>query len=98
MRRGPLPMTYRLTTRTGIERQTVTSSPSTGVAFGIPAGPICTMTKASLQKNKMLNSLLTFVVHWCVLTILLWLASKVFHGIQFRTGGALWLSALLLGF
>src|SRR3954464_471391 len=46
----------------------------------------------------MLNSLLTFVVHWCVLTILLWLASKVFHGIQFRTGGALWLSALLLGF
>ena len=46
----------------------------------------------------MLHSLLTFFLHWCILTVLLWLASKVFHGIQFRTGGSLWLSALLLGF
>jgi putative membrane protein len=46
----------------------------------------------------MLNSLLTFLLHWCVLSVLLWLASKVFHGIQFTTSGALWLSALLLGF
>jgi putative membrane protein len=50
------------------------------------------------KNNKMLNSLLTFFLHWCILTILLWLASKIFHGIRFKTGGALWLSALLLGF
>ena len=46
----------------------------------------------------MLNSLLTFFVHWCVLSILLWLTSKIFHGIQFRSGASLWLSALFLGF
>ncbi len=46
----------------------------------------------------MLNSLLTFAVHWFILTVLLWLSSKVFHGIEFKSTGALWLSALLLGF
>ena len=46
----------------------------------------------------MLNSLLTFFLHWCVLSILLWLTSKIFHGIQFRSGASLWLSALFLGF
>ena len=46
----------------------------------------------------MLNGVVTFFLHWCVLSTLLWLASKVFHGIEFRTSGALWLSALLLGF
>jgi putative membrane protein len=45
-----------------------------------------------------LNSLLTFFVHWCILSILLWLTSKIFHGIQFRSGASLWLSALFLGF
>ncbi len=46
----------------------------------------------------MLHSLLTFVLHWCLLSVLLWLASKVFHGIEFKSSGSLWLSALLLGF
>jgi len=45
-----------------------------------------------------LHSLFTFILHWCLLTVLLWLASKVFHGIEFKSSGSLWLSALLLGF
>ena len=46
----------------------------------------------------MLYSLLTFGLHWCFLSVLLWLASKIFHGIEFKSSGSLWLSALLLGF
>jgi putative membrane protein len=45
-----------------------------------------------------LHDFLTFILHWCLLTVLLWLASKVFHGIEFKGSGSLWLSALLLGF
>ena len=51
-----------------------------------------------LRLPKVLHSLLTFVLHWCLLSVLLSLASKVFHGIEFNSSGALWVSALLLGF
>ena len=46
----------------------------------------------------MLHSLLTFFLHWCLLTVLLWLASKIFHGIEFKSKSSLWIAALLLGF
>ena len=47
---------------------------------------------------KMFHSLLTFFLHWCLLTVLLWLASKIFHGIEFKSKSSLWIAALLLGF
>jgi putative membrane protein len=46
----------------------------------------------------MLHGLLTFFLHWCLLTLLLWLASKIFHGFEFRSTRALWIAALILGF
>ena len=46
----------------------------------------------------MLHGLLTFFLHWCLLTLLLWLASKIFRGIEFRSTRALWIAALILGF
>ncbi|MGH8679869.1 MAG: phage holin family protein [Burkholderiales bacterium] len=41
---------------------------------------------------------LNFIFHWCFLTLALWLASVVFHGVVFTSAKALWISALLLGF
>lgn len=46
----------------------------------------------------MLFDALNFVVHWCFLTLALWIASYVFHGVVFKSAKALWISALLLGF
>ncbi len=46
----------------------------------------------------MLSSLLPFLVHWGVLTLSLWTASYVFHGIVFEDKSSLFISALLLGF
>jgi len=57
-----------------------------------------TSSAIQLEQTKVLHNLLTFILHWCLLSVLLWLASKVFHGIEFKSNGALWLSALLLGF
>ena len=62
------------------------------------APPLNAAVAIQLRLTKLLHSLLTFVLHWCLLSILLWLASKVFHGIEFKSSGALWVSALLLGF
>ncbi len=62
------------------------------------AADLISMHPATIWQRKVLHSLLTFILHWCLLTILLWLASKVFHGIEFRSSSSLWVSALLLGF
>ena len=39
-----------------------------------------------------------FVLYWAIMSFSLWLASRVFAGLKFTSGGALILSALLLGF
>jgi len=43
------------------------------------------------------RELIGFLVHWAVLTLLLWVASHVFKGISYSSPGALWVAALLLG-
>jgi putative membrane protein len=45
----------------------------------------------------MLDSLTAFLVHWAVMTLLLWVASHVFKGISYSRPSALWIAALLLG-
>ena len=39
-----------------------------------------------------------FLIHWAILSLSLWVASYVFHGLKFDSRGALLVSALLLGF
>lgn len=46
----------------------------------------------------MFDNLTAFLLHWGVLVLALWLASRLFAGIKFDTQGALLLSAVLLGF
>ncbi len=46
----------------------------------------------------MLESIPTFLVHWAVTAVSLWLASLLFKGIRFSGTAALILSALMLGF
>ena len=41
--------------------------------------------------------LVPFVLHWAVTALSLWIASRVFKGLRFDSGGALAISALLLG-
>jgi putative membrane protein len=41
--------------------------------------------------------ILTFIFHWAITALCLWLASYVFRGLKFDNGRALILSALLLG-
>lgn len=43
------------------------------------------------------HGLIAFLIHWAVLTLLLWVASHVFKGISYSSPGALWVAALLLG-
>jgi multiple sugar transport system permease protein len=43
------------------------------------------------------HALIAFLIHWAVLTLLLWAASHVFKGISYSSPGALWVAALLLG-
>jgi putative membrane protein len=43
------------------------------------------------------HGFVAFLVHWAVLTLLLWVASHVFKGISYSSPGALWVAALLLG-
>jgi len=45
----------------------------------------------------MAHAIIIFLIHWAVLTLLLWVASHVFKGISYSTPGALWVAALLLG-
>lgn len=44
-----------------------------------------------------MSHVLPFLVHWAVTALSLWLASRVFKGLRFDSGGALAWSALLLG-
>ena len=46
----------------------------------------------------MFANLTTFLVHWAVTALSLWLASRVFKGIRFADTSSLIFSALLLGF
>jgi len=39
-----------------------------------------------------------FFIHWGIMSLSLWVASHVFNGLKFSSGGALLVSALLLGF
>jgi len=43
-------------------------------------------------------SLTTFLLHWAITAVSLWVASHVFDGLKFSSTGALVVSALLLGF
>lgn len=45
----------------------------------------------------MFEGMASFLTHWAMLVLALWLASKLFSGLQFETQGALWVSALMLG-
>ena len=45
----------------------------------------------------MLTGLYAFLVHWAVMTLLLWITSHVFKGVTYTSAGALWVAALLLG-
>src|SRR5262249_10290785 len=44
-----------------------------------------------------MNPLIAFLVHWVLMTLLLWVASHVFKGVTYTNAGALWIAALLLG-
>ena len=44
-----------------------------------------------------MHGLTAFLVHWALMTLLLWVASHEFKGISYTTPGALWVAALLLG-
>ena len=46
----------------------------------------------------MLANISTFLVHWAVTALSLWVASRVFKGVRFDSTGSLVGSALLLGF
>jgi putative membrane protein len=45
----------------------------------------------------MLTGVYAFLVHWAVMTLLLWITSHVFKGVTYTSAGALWVAALLLG-
>jgi putative membrane protein len=45
----------------------------------------------------MFSGLTAFLVHWVVMTLLLWITSHVFKGVTYSNPGALWVAALLLG-
>ena len=46
----------------------------------------------------MLENIPTFLIHWGVTSLSLWVASFVFKGIRFTDAGSLIVAALLLGF
>jgi putative membrane protein len=45
----------------------------------------------------MLNGIYPFLVHWAVMTLVLWITSHVFKGVTYTSTGALRVAALLLG-
>lgn len=44
------------------------------------------------------NNLTSFLLHWGVMSLSLWIVSHLFKGIQFKDSSSLIISALLLGF
>ncbi len=44
------------------------------------------------------NRLTRFLIHWITISLSLWVASRVFSGIQFADASSLILAALVLGF
>ena len=46
----------------------------------------------------MFDNLPTFLLHWAITALSLWVASRLFQGIKFADAGSLVISALLLGF
>jgi putative membrane protein len=46
----------------------------------------------------MTNHLTTFMIHWGIMSLSLWVASHIFSGLKFDSTGSLIVSALLLGF
>ena len=46
----------------------------------------------------MLDNLPTFLLHWAITALSLWVASLLFQGIKFADTGSLVIAALLLGF
>ena len=46
----------------------------------------------------MFDTLTTFLLHWGILALSLWVASHIFQGVSFESKSALAVSALLLGF
>jgi putative membrane protein len=45
-----------------------------------------------------MEHLLPFLIHWAITAVSLWVASKIFKGLQFDGVGSLVISSLLLGF
>jgi putative membrane protein len=45
-----------------------------------------------------MSHLIPFLIHWAITAASLWVASLIFRGLKFDTGGSLVISALLLGF
>ena len=45
-----------------------------------------------------MDHIIPFLVHWAITGFSLWIASRLFKGLKFDSGGALVISALLLGF
>jgi putative membrane protein len=45
-----------------------------------------------------MDHIVPFLIHWAITAFSLWLAGKIFKGMKFDSGGALVISALLLGF
>lgn len=45
-----------------------------------------------------MEHLVPFLIHWAITAVSLWVASKIFKGLQFEGVGSLVISALLLGF
>lgn len=45
-----------------------------------------------------MSHIVPFLIHWAITAVSLWIASKLFKGLKFESGGALVISALLLGF
>ena len=58
----------------------------------------CDYHRALQRAQRMLANISTFLVHWAVTGVSLWLASRVFKGVRFDNTWALVASALLLGF
>jgi putative membrane protein len=46
----------------------------------------------------MIENLSSFLLHWAITALALWVASHVFSGVKFENGSSLIVSALLLGF
>jgi putative membrane protein len=50
-----------------------------------------------LRRHTSMSHVVTFLIHWAITALSLWLASRLFKGLHFDNGRALLVSALLLG-